>query len=290
MGLLGLLFLRLAMARQVTDDEGHVVVVGAAAPRIVSLSPGATAMLFAAGAGAQVVGTSDFSNEPEAARHIPRVGDSQRFDAERILTLHPDVVVAWAGGITDARLAQLSRLGLPIYRHRIDALDDLPLTLRRLGALAGTAGAADAAAERLAARIATLRRGHGGPSRASVLLQVWDQPIYVLGHSQWLTDGLKACGYRNVFDDLQEPAPAVGIESVIARNPDFVLAIGEPAAAAGWLAHWNQFPGLRAVEAHHLLAVTDRTLTAMGPAALDALESLCQRLDAAAQSPRHSPP
>src|SRR5271156_3439918 len=72
-------------ALQIQDDEGRVLTLPAPALRIVSLAPGATAMLFAAGAGARVVGTAEYSDEPEAARRIPRVGDSQGFDTERIL-------------------------------------------------------------------------------------------------------------------------------------------------------------------------------------------------------------
>jgi ABC-type Fe3+-hydroxamate transport system substrate-binding protein len=114
-----------------------------------------------------------------------------------------------------------------------------------------------------------------------VLLQVWDEPLFVLGRPQLVSDALKACGYRNVFDDLGEAAPAVGLESVLARNPDFVVAIGEPAAAAAGLARWRAFPDLKAVREHHLLAATDHALTAMGPALLPAVESLCVRLDTA---------
>jgi iron complex transport system substrate-binding protein len=276
-------------ARQVTDDEGLSVTVGAARPRIVSLSPGATALLFAAGAGGQIVGTSDFSDEPEAAARIPRIGDSQRFDLERIAALHPDAVVVWSGGINQARVQQLNRLGLPVYRHRLERLDDLPADVRRMGALAGTTAAADAAAVGLEARIAALRRTHSAPAPATVLLQVWDQPLYALGHPQLLSDGLRACGYRNVFDDLTEPAPAVGVEAVIARDPDFILAIGEPVAAAGWLERWRAFGDLKAVREQHLVAVTDRALTKMGPAALGALESLCRRLMRLDAPPSGSP-
>jgi iron complex transport system substrate-binding protein len=241
-------------------------------------------MLFAAGAGAQVVGTSDFSDEPAAAQQIPRIGDSQRFDVERILALHPDVVVAWGGGTADARLAQLARLGLPIYHHRMERLDDMPAAVRRLGLLAGTSSVAAGGAAALEVRIASLRRAHAGATRPTVLLQVWDQPIFVLGRPQLLSDALEACGYRNVFDDLGEMAPAVGLESVLARNPDFVVAIGEPAVAAAGLARWAAVPDLKAVREHHLLAATDRALTAMGPALLPAAESLCARLDAAGRA------
>ncbi|HEX9138267.1 MAG TPA: ABC transporter substrate-binding protein, partial [Steroidobacteraceae bacterium] len=99
-------------ALHIQDDEGRQLTLPAPASRIVSLAPGATAMLFAAGAGARVVGTAEYSDEPEAARHIPRVGDSQGFDTERILNLHPDVIIAWSQGTSAAQMEKLERLGL----------------------------------------------------------------------------------------------------------------------------------------------------------------------------------
>ncbi|HEY4972231.1 MAG TPA: ABC transporter substrate-binding protein, partial [Steroidobacteraceae bacterium] len=75
---------------QLQDDEQRPLTLARPAQRIVSLSPGATAMLFAAGAGDRVVGTSAYSNEPAAAERIARIGDAQSFDVERVLALHPD--------------------------------------------------------------------------------------------------------------------------------------------------------------------------------------------------------
>src|SRR6202034_4438825 len=88
---LALLVPALAVALTVRDDDGNAIELPAPARRIVSLTPGATAMLFAAGAGDRVVGTSAYSEEPPQAKRIERIGDSQSFDLERILALHPDV-------------------------------------------------------------------------------------------------------------------------------------------------------------------------------------------------------
>src|SRR5664279_844242 len=100
----------------VIDDTGRTLVLARPARRVVSLSPASTAMIFAAGGGAQVVGTAEFSVEPDAARRIARIGDAHGFDLERILKLHPDVVVAWSGGASTAQLAPLERAGLLVYR------------------------------------------------------------------------------------------------------------------------------------------------------------------------------
>jgi iron complex transport system substrate-binding protein len=267
-------------ARTVTDDDQRALQLTVAQPRIVSLAPGATAMLFAAGAGAQVVGTSGYSDEPAAAKRIERVGDSRNFDLERILFLHPDVVVVWSGGTSATQIDRIERVGLPVYRHGIRRLSDIPDSLRRLGALAGTQREAQAAADRYAANIAALEQRYGDAEGRSILIQVWDRPIYTVGGSELLSDVMRICGYRNVFADLNEPGPAVSLESVLARDPDLILSLGsDQPAAREWLQRWRAFPTLKAVRAGRLVAWTDPRLSRLGPSMVEATEALCSALE-----------
>ncbi|HEY4972592.1 MAG TPA: helical backbone metal receptor, partial [Steroidobacteraceae bacterium] len=245
----------------------------------VSLSPGATAMLFAAGAGDRVVGTSAYSNEPAAAERIARIGDAQSFDVERVLALHPDVVVVWSGGTSPTQLARLQGVGLRIYRHRLTALDDIPSSLIRLGRLAGTEAQAQAAAQRFAQRIAALRARYLQAAPATVLIQVWDRPIYTVGRAEIMSDVIHACGYRNVYEDLADPGPAVTLESVLARDPQIILAL-PPDANAGrdWVAGWSAYPSMRAVRSGQVVAYTDQRLSRLGPSMVDAAQDLCRVL------------
>jgi ABC-type Fe3+-hydroxamate transport system substrate-binding protein len=117
--------------------------------------------------------------------------------------------------------------------------------------------------------------------RARVLIQVWDRPIYTVGRAQLISDVVEACGFRNLFDDLAAPGPAVGVEAVIARDPDVILAVAPDAAMArAWLAGWGAFPSLRAVRARHLVANVDPRLSRMGPETVSAAEALCRQLAA----------
>ncbi len=264
---------------QLRDDEQQPINLTLPARRIISLAPGATAMLFAAGAGAQVVGTSAYSNEPAAARLVAQVGDAQSFDVERILALHPDVVVVWSGGTSPTQIARLEGVGLHIYRHRLTALDDIPGSLIRLGQLAGTEAHARTAASELAARIAALREQYRGAAQESVLIQVWDRPIYTVGRAEIMTDVIHACGYRSVYEDLAEPGPAVTLESVLARDPKIILAL-PPDARAGrdWVAGWSAYPSLQAVRSGRVISWTDQRISRLGPSIVDAAEELCRAL------------
>jgi iron complex transport system substrate-binding protein len=265
--------------RAVVDDDQHTVALSVASPRIVSLAPGATAMLFAAGAGAQIVGTSDYSDEPAAAQGIERVGDSQSFDLERVLALHPDVVVVWSGGTNAAQIDKLERVGLPVYRHRIERLSDIPGSVRRLGLLAGTQALARAAADGLSASIDALRQRYADAHAGSILIQVWDHPIYTVGGAELMSDVVGVCGYHNVYQDLPDPGPAVSLESVLKRDPDAILAVGsDRKAAEDWIAHWHTYPTLKAVRNGRLIPWTDPRLSRLGPSMVAATGALCSAL------------
>jgi iron complex transport system substrate-binding protein len=263
----------------VTDDEGRRLVLPRNPTRIISTAPGATEMLFAVGAGKQLIATVEYSDEPPAAKQIPRIGDGIAVDLERVVALRPDIVVVWPGGGNPAQIAQLEKLGLPLYRQQVNALDDIPGSLRRLGALTGTTEKAQSAAKDIETRLARLTQRYAGAKAPTVLLQVWDRPIYTIGGKHLMTDALRYCGARNVFADLKENGPAVDVEAVIARDPDFIIAVAPPGSGVAWLAEWKRFPRLSAVRNHRLISLVEGSLTRLGPSALDGTEALCRALD-----------
>jgi len=265
--------------RAVQDDLGGTVEVIAAPLRIVSLTPGATEMLFAAGAGGQLIATVQYSSEPPAARSVPRIGDVAAIDMERLVALHPDVVISWPAGGNPAQRAKITALGIPLYRQQVARLADLPVSLRRLGVLAGTAAVAEPAATALEARLRALSQTysvHG--HRPRVLLQVWNRPIYTIGGQHLMSDALEICGARNVFADLPEPGPLVDTEAVIGRNPDIILAAAPPGEGAAWVADWQRFASLAAVRNHRVVAFENQALSRLGPSVLDATEELCRTI------------
>ncbi|HVP34767.1 MAG TPA: cobalamin-binding protein [Steroidobacteraceae bacterium] len=271
----------LAAARAVTDDGGRSVTLPAAPLRIASLSPGATEMLFAAGAGSEVVATVEYSDVPAEARRVPRLGDAVAIDLERLVRIRPDVVVAWPSGGNPAQREKIARLGIPVYEQEARRLADLAGSVRRLGALAGTAAQAEVAARGIEARLAALARTYGGGTQGAhprVLLEVWNRPLYTVGGRHLMTDALELCGARNVFADLPEPAPVVDIEAVIARDPDVIVAAGPPGESAAWLTDWKRFGTLQAVRNGRLIAFEDQALSRLGPSVLDATEALCRAI------------
>ncbi len=108
---------------------------------------------------------------------------------------------------------------------------------------------------------------------------MWDRPIYTVGRAEIMSDVINACGYRNVYEDLADPGPAVTLESVLARDPDIILALApDERSGRDWVADWRAYPSMRAVRSGRVLAWTDQRLSRLGPSIVDAAEDLCAAL------------
>lgn len=267
--------------RELRDDEGDTVTIGAAPCRIVSLAPGTTAMLFAAGAGHCMVGTIAHSKEPADAERVPVIGDAETLDFEQLLSLRPTVVVVAVDVVQRVRIDRIRSLGIPVYQVHVTKLAQMPESLRRLGALTGTEAAANAKADQLAAELTALGAEYRDRAPVRVLYQIWDRPIYTIGGRHVITDALTLCGAVNVFADLTTAAPAVTREAAVLRNPEMILASAPPGAADGWLGEWRKFPALTAVRNGRLVSYVDERIDRMGPSVIAATGNLCKVIDQA---------
>lgn len=251
------------------------------APRIVSLSPHITELLYAAGAGDRLVGVDDASDFPAAAARLPRLGEPAALDVEKLLNLRPSLVIVWETGTPPGVRAQLERLRLRVLVTEQHRLDDIGETLLAFGRVAGTLPTATEAAHRYRSELGALRARYAGRRRLSVFYQVWDHPLYTLSGSQIVTEILSLCGGDNVFASLPTPAPMVDREAVLARNPDVLLiaATGTPGALQA--AQWRRFSGLSAVRRGAVFLINPSLLGRMSPRMLTGAESLCEALDEA---------
>ena len=265
----------------VKDDAGQVVRLARPAQRIVSLSPHITENLFAIGAGARVVGTVDFSNFPEAAKHIPRVGGYEKIDLEAVAALRPDLVIAWESGNIASHVAKLKAIGLPVLLTDTKRIEDVPADLERLGELAGARDSARAVAATFRDRLAALSARHSARPKVATFYQVWNQPLMTVGGGQIISDAIHLCGGENVFAGLRQMAAAVTVEAVLAANPEAIVASGMGEARPEWLDDWRRWPALTAVARNNLFFVPPDHLQRHTPRILDGIERLCVHLDTA---------
>lgn len=271
----------LAAGISVRDDTGATVSLAQPAQRIVTLSPHLAETVFAAGAGGQIVGTVDYSNYPEAARRIPRVGGYSRFDLEAVVALKPDLIIAWEGGNAPAHLQKLRRLGLPVYLSQINRLEDIAGEIERIGVLAGTRQSADTAARTFRQRLADLQARYAGRPVVRTFYEVWHQPLKTIGGQQFISSVIRLCGGENVFGTLTATAPDVTVEAVLAANPEAIIASGMGEARPEWLDDWQARPGLLAAQRKNLFFIPPDLIQRHTPRLLDGAERLCQHLETA---------
>jgi iron complex transport system substrate-binding protein len=254
--------------------------------RVVTLAPHLTELVFAAGAGERLVGTLDTSDYPPAARTVARIGDVTHIDAERLLALHPDLVISWGDGSPADQLALLKRLGLPLLSLEQHQLADVAESIERLGTVFGTEAVAAPAAARLRAELATLAARYRGERRLRVFYQVWSTPLYTLGGRHVATEMLAVCGAENLFADQPRGAFMVDEESVYARDPDAIALAGTVREAAEWRARWGVRAPLRAVAAGAVFVLDPDLVNRMGPRIGAGTRALCERLaEARARAP-----
>lgn len=272
------------------DDSGATLRLAQPARRIVSLAPHVTELLFAAGAGDRLVGAVQFSNFPEAARAVPQVGSFSALDLEAIAALRPDVVVAWQSGNRSDQLERLRALGIPVYLTEPRRLEDVAASLRALGRLAGSEAAAEAAARAFDARREGLARRYARRPPVRTFYQIWDRPLMTINGEHLISDALRLCGGDNVFAHLPHLAPTIGVEGVLAADPEAVVASGMGEARPDWLDAWRHWPRLTAAARGNLFFIPPDLIQRHTPRILDGAEQLCRQLDEArARRPAGAP-
>jgi iron complex transport system substrate-binding protein len=276
-----LLSLPLHAAITVTDDAGQTITLPQPAQRIVSLAPHITELLFAAGAGAAVVGASEYSDYPDAATRIARIGGGGGLDLEAIVALQPDLVIAWQSGNPAGQVQRLQELGLHVFHSEPRLLQDIPHTLQRLAQLAGTEKIAQPVVDAYSQRLHALRTRYTNRPPVSVFYQVWEQPLMTINSAHLVSDVMRLCGGVNIFAGQSVLAPQVSIEAVLASNPQAIVIAADAADATALTASWQRWPQLQAVRDAHLYTLQRDLLVRHTPRILDGAEQLCERLEQA---------
>jgi len=270
------------------DDAGRSVTLPRPAARVITLAPSLTEMVFAVGGGASLVATVSSSDFPEAAKALPRIGDDQRLDVERIVMLKPDLLLAWHPRHTSRELTQLEATGLPVFYLDPKRLDDVPRALERTGALLGHEVQGRNAAIALRSRLGQLRQRYASAAPVTVFYQVWPAPLMTLSGQHLVSDVIDLCGGRNVFAELPQLVPILSTESVVVADAEVMISPREaPGDREGLkrdpqspsFAIWTRHPGLKAVRRGWLYTLPGDEISRQGPRIVEGALALCAALD-----------
>jgi len=265
----------------VRDAMDRTLVLEKPATRMISLAPHITEVVYAAGAGEQLVGAASYSDYPEAAKAIPRVGSYDSVSYETLLTLKPDLVLAWHEGNGEDVVTRLQSLGLNVYVGEPRALEDVAESLRVIGVLTGNEEVADAAASRFMQQLNALRETYSSREPVTVYYQIWNEPLLTLNGDHLISDVVRLCGGRNVFADAMPLVSRISVESVLRANPQVIIASGMDKARPEWLDDWREWSAMTAVKNDQLYFIPPDILQRHTPRIIEGATLMCEKLQQA---------
>lgn len=254
--------------------------------RIVSIVPAVTEMLFAIGAGDQVVGVSSFDTYPPEARARTRIGALVDPDIERMLSLEPDLAIVY--GTQSDLIERLARAGVPMFNYQHAGLPDVTKTIVALGERVGRPAEAAALAARIDRDISEVRTRVQGRARPRTAVIIAREPgairgVYANGGVGFLHDMLEAAGGAEVFADVRRENLQVSIEVLLARAPEVILEVHP---AEGWTPEriarerglWLALTGLPAVKNNRVHFITDSAVLVPGPRVAEGIRMMADAL------------
>jgi iron complex transport system substrate-binding protein len=269
----------------VTDSISDTITLKSPVIRIVSLAPSNTEILFAIGAGSQVVGRDMFSDFPAEAKNVADIGGGfGELNTETIVSLKPDLILA-AALTPPEQIKALQKLGLTVFvLGNPTDLDGMYENLRIVANLSGHLPEAEKLISELKARVAAVEAKMAGVNeRPSVFYELdGSDPNnpWTPGPGTFIDTLLSMAGGRNVGSTLSGPWVQISIEKLLTDNPDYILlgdaALGgitpkQVAARAGWNT-------LSAVKDDKVLPFDDNIVSRPGPRLVDGLETLAKLL------------
>jgi iron complex transport system substrate-binding protein len=263
---------------KVIDDEGIEHNFDQPVKRIVSLMPHATELLFEVGAGEHIVGAVQYSDYPEAAKNIPRVGGYSALNIEAIVALQPDLLIAWPEGNRSRELERLKALGLPILVSDPRTFENIANALAVYGKITGKNSQAAMALAAFNEKLTYLRDTYSQQETISVFYQVWNAPLMTQNGNTFISRAIELCGGNNIFSDLPMTNPQVSIESILVQNPQVIVASGMGQARPEWLDEWRQYTTLQAVKKDHLFHILPELFQRPTSRFLIGTEQLCQAM------------
>ena len=267
-----------AQTIELIDDEQRSVKFDKPVTNVVSLSPHATELLFAAGVTNQLVATVSYSDYPEAAKKIPRIGSANKIDLESIIKLNPDVIIAWKSGSPATQIKKLDQLGFKIFYSEPKQFEDVARNIVNMGKMLGTSSYAENKASEFLQELNHLEKIYKNRSKVSVFYQVWNEPIITINKDHMITSVIEFCGGKNIYGELPSRAPRIGIESILYEDPDAII-IGMSEGRSEWVESWSKWGQLKAVKNQHVFTVDADYITRQGTRIIKGIKSVCSQLD-----------
>jgi vitamin B12 transport system substrate-binding protein len=248
----------------------------AAIERIISLSPHATELAFAAGLGDKMIAVTEYSDYPEEAKKLERVANYQGIKLEKILTLKPDLVITWPDGNPARELEKLKSMGVATIPSNIRSIDDIATGIEQLSQYADDPSIGLNNAKQFRLELTQLRARYQHVIKVRYFYQLSEKPIITLAKESWPSEVFSVCGGENIFAHSPSPYPQVGIEQVLLAKPE-VIFTSEHAINNGNM--WDRWKEIPAISHHYVWSLNSDWINRPTPRTLLAIKEVCQHFD-----------
>ena len=265
-----------AAGEKVTDLLGREMTVVENPQRIVALAPSITEIVYALGQEARLVGVTQYSDYPEAAAQLPKVGSYVHLDLERIVSLQPDLCIGVKDGNPKDVVDRLDDLQVPVFVVNPRDLQSVLQTLTAIGGLLQVRDRADAIVSGMQSRIEAVERAVStSEKRPSVFFQIGVSPIVSVGTHTFINELIVKAGGRNLAAG-EVAYPRYSREQVLGMAPDVIVitSMARHAVFEQVLAEWKQWPHIPAVRDGRIFMQDSNLFDRPTPRLVDGLELL----------------
>jgi iron complex transport system substrate-binding protein len=264
-------------SRTVTDELGRTVVVPDHPHRLICLAPSIVDDVYSLGAGSDVIAVSEYTAYPEEAVKKPTIGAPLNPSLEKIVAMHPDLVLGTGGMNHMPAVDLLERYGIPVFMVDPHGIAGIYKSITSLGHALNIDSDAASLLRDLQEREHSVASRVRGKHAIRVFMPVWYDPIVTVGKNAFITELIEAAGGSSITSDIAQEWPQVSLEAVIARRADALLLIRGSKVS---LAELSTRPGWQAMAAvrEKRSYFVDRRIELSSPAAIYAMEDLAKQL------------
>lgn len=257
-------------------------------PSIIALSPHIVEILFDIGAGEQIIGTTDFADYPEQAKNIPVVGNYLRLQIEKVISLKPDLIIAWKSGSPSDDLARLTQLGFTIVYSQPNSFASIAAEMREFGELTGNKEQAEKKAQQFLNKLDIIKKRFQNKAPITGFYELWSRPLTTVAKDSWPQQFLSICGVSNPFESVATPYPQVNIETVLKTPVELIIQPLSENQTDKQGFNWQDWPVIPAVKNNHIIQPDADAMHRMTMRSLGELQNLCLSVDKTRQWLKHN--
>ena len=248
--------------------------------KIVTLSPHLAEMIYELGSESSLVGVSSYTDYPESAKSIPRIGDAFILDLERMALLDPDIILAWESGTPKKVVEELDNLGYRLEIIKSKNLNEISTALSQIGQIIGKQKQASIIIKEYSDQLKDLKEEYKNKQKVTVFFQIDQQPLFTVGGNHFISEMIEVCAGINVFLELEQLAPSVSVESVIARDPQVMMSMAKGNSQDKFQS-WKKFGNMSANKYDNFYYLHSDALERPTTRIILAGEELCKKLEEA---------